>query len=293
MQSILVIGGSGFVGKELIKNLQKRGHIVVSVSRKNSINIDGVINRFINLNSDLKETEESLIKLFNDFKFDAILVLSSILHSEKVLSFCPYLESVRFISLSTTSVLNKKASKIFVDKIIKSETFIIKKIKNFVIVRPNMIFGGKEDRNISKVFEYIKKRPIVFLPGLNGGLIQPIFYKDVAKLLLNLIFIEKFPSGNIYNVGGSEPITSRKFIKLISREIGKFVLIVPIPKTILLLFNKTFFIKKLIPISNEQIEKMTESRSMDNSDAKYDLSLVLTNYDEAIANLRLEDRKYY
>ena len=38
---------------------------------------------------------------------------------------------------------------------------------------------------------------------------------------------------------------------------------------------------------------MTESRSMDNSDAKYDLSLVLTSYDEAIANLRLEDRKYY
>ena len=293
MQTILIFGGTGFVGRELISNLIKKGNKIVSVSKKNSIDYVGVINKFIDLTSSCKEVDEALTKLFIDYKFDSILLLSSILHSEKVLSYCTYLESVRFIAISTTSVLNKKASKFHIDKVIKSELHIKSKLKKFVIVRPNMIFGSQGDRNISKVFESIKKRPIVFLPGLNGGLIQPVFFKDFAKLLQNLVILEKFPSGQTYHIGGPKPITSRRLIKLLARELGKFVLIVPIPRFIMFFFNKLFFIKKLIPITNEQINKMTESRSIDNSDVRYDLNMNLTSYSEAIANYRLEKRKYY
>ena len=115
MKKLLVVGGTGFVGRDLIANLIKRGHKVVSVSSKNSINSFGVTNKFINLNSSGKQADAALKKLFKDFKFDSILVLSSIVHSEKVLSYCTYLESVRLIAISTTSVLNNKASKIYID----------------------------------------------------------------------------------------------------------------------------------------------------------------------------------
>ena len=159
---------------------------------------------------------------------------------------------------------------------------------SFVIIRPNMIFGSSLDRNISKIYRYIEKRPIVFLPGFNGGLIQPIFYKDLIRILINLVNKEKFPYKNTYNVGGIKPITSRKLISLISRELGKFVLIIPVPKLLLLFLNKLIFINRLIPLDNQQIKKVSESKSIDNSAAINELDYVPTSYRQALANLRIE-----
>jgi uncharacterized protein YbjT (DUF2867 family) len=196
-----------------------------------------------------------------------VIHISSIFHAGAVLEGCA--EMKRLIAVSSTRVYSRAYAD--AGRIAESERLIERSGVPYTILRPTMIYGTPEDRNISKFIRLVRRFPVVPLPGGGKAVFQPVHVDDLAACIVAAI---KTPAsaGKSYDVAGGGTHTLREMVGIISGIIGKRVLTVPVPvgptaaAAALLerLFSRPF-------ISREQIERLREDKRYDWSEAAKDL----------------------
>ncbi|HEX7561085.1 MAG TPA: NAD(P)-dependent oxidoreductase, partial [Candidatus Humimicrobiaceae bacterium] len=96
----------------------------------------------------------------------------------------------RAVFVSSTSVLvpfeyEMKKAKLKSEKLI--EDFGRRADFDYTILRPTMVYGCTDDRNYSKMLNFIKKRGFFVIFGNGENLIQPVFIEDVAGAVAAVI----------------------------------------------------------------------------------------------------------
>jgi nucleoside-diphosphate-sugar epimerase len=175
----------------------------------------------------------------------------------------------RLIAVSSTRIFSKTWER--AREIEAAERAIERSGVPYTILRPTMIYGNAEDRNISKLIRLIGKYRIVPLPGGGKSVFQPVHVDDLATCVLAAL---KTPesAGKSYNVPGGSAHSLREIVEIISGILKKRVLIVPFP--LALAETAAGLQGKLLPrpfIHREQIERLREDKRYDFSEAARDL----------------------
>lgn len=206
---------------------------------------------------------------------DTVILMSSIFHAGAVLEGCAGMK--RLIAVSSTSFYSQRSS--IAGDIRTAERAIERSGVPFTILRPTMIYGTPEDRNISRLIQFVKKSPVVPLPGGGKSIFQPVHVEDLAACILTALK-SNAGIGRSYNVPGGSAHSLKEIVTIISEILGKKVLTVPVPLG--LAEAAAGMSEKVLRRSIVQREQLARLRE----DKKYDFSEAAQEFGYAPRNIR-------
>ena len=281
MKSIVIFGGSGFVGRHLIRRLAKNGYKIIVPYQKSiqeaKIRLLGVTGqiipfRYTSLNDkrlqsilmntdiciNLKTTYDQKKGSFNEIIFNFNKKLIKILKSNKNLE--------QFVFFSGLGVDIDKNSKRSI-AIYKTEKEAYKMIDNTSIIRPGVIIGGG-DVFLKRLLPIFKMS--FFVPLFGDGTIkfQPVFIDDVS-LAVEKIINNQITGKNIYELAGPRILEYKNFYNYISKCLNRTRVLVPVPlnlmKIIISFAEKTPF----SPLTSEQLLLFEKDNILQNIDKSF------------------------
>ena len=281
MKSIVIFGGSGFVGRHLIRRLAKNGYKIIVPYQKSiqeaKIRLLGVTGqiipfRYTSLNDkrlqsilmntdiciNLKTTYDQKKGSFNEIIFNFNKKLIKILKSNKNLE--------QFVFFSGLGVDIDKNSKRSI-AIYKTEKEAYKMIDNTSIIRPGVIIGGG-DVFLKRLLPIFKMS--FFVPLFGDGTIkfQPVFIDDVS-LAVEKIINNQITGKNIYELAGPRILEYKDFYNYISKCLNRTRVLVPVPlnlmKIIISFAEKTPF----SPLTSEQLLLFEKDNILQNIDKSF------------------------
>lgn len=137
--------------------------------------------------------------------------------------------------------------------------------KNVYILRPGMVHGEGNKRNLNLLYNFVKKG-IPYPLGAYDNKRSFLSIDNFCFVIKELIERDYIPSG-IYHVADDEPVATKDLIKLISEVTNKRILIWIIPKFIINFIAK---IGDYLPLAlnTERVIKMTENYVVSNQKIK-------------------------
>lgn len=244
-QSIVVLfGGSGQIGRSLLRRLTEKGYRVIVVTRSPYKNLHlKVLGNpgQIDLEKNLNLLEEKKIKNILE-SADIVINLCGILYETKhqkfddihskfpgmLSSICENLNIDKLIHISALGVNEKNRSKYMQSKL-QGEKNILK-FKKSIILRPSLIFG-KNDSFFNKFASMAEFLPALPLFGSGLTKFTPIWVEDVSSAIIKVMEIKDFKN-NIYELGGPEVFSFKELLEILLKQIKKKRLLIPIPWTV-------------------------------------------------------------
>ena len=277
---IIISGANGFTGRYVCRELKSRGIIFSVILRPGSCTKWMIKNNiefyFADLNNIQKITsilkgKECLINI-------ASLGFGS---ANNILKSCKNADIQRVIFISSTSIFTKLNAKSKETRL-EAEKMIVNSNLCWTILRPTMIFGSPKDRNMIKLIKWIDKVPFIPIFGQGNNFQQPIYVKDLAWSIVEIIENEK-TFNEIFDLSGPEPLTFRYVIRTISFYLKKKPLMFFLPYLFIykvLLLIEYFGIK--IFIKSEQILRLNEDKIFRSDKAKKIFGYKPTEFNKAI-----------
>ena len=247
---ITVFGGTGFVGRHLIKYLCNH-ECIIKVPTRNPVKGYflqplGDVGQINLVKFDLSDNQK-LKNLIEDS--DIIINLIGILFEKKKNDFTNLhynfvkrlvdninLHKIPFIQISALGV-NKYQNSLYSESKFNAEKYIQKNLKKFIIVRPGLIFGP-EDNFFCKFAKISLYSP--FLPLIMGckTKFQPVHVEDVCKGIVKIL--EKNITNKIFEFGGPDIFTFKELLQILLKSINRKRLLIYIPRKIAILMAKFF-----------------------------------------------------
>ncbi len=268
-RKVLITGATGFTGEFVVKKfLNDPGFdVAIFVRDVNKASRLGFTNENVKICEGSFEEENSLLNACNGK--DTLINIASLGfgHGAIILKACNEAGIRNAIFISTTSVftkLNPSSKKVR----FASEKLIFESSLNYVIIRPTMIFGTKNDRNICRLIKFIKKYPILPIAGPGTSLIQPVFVKDLAEVIY-YIARNKLFTGKAYNISGERPYSFNELVDIISQILNKNIIKLHIPLGLMKFVFKVYESVSPNPIIKvEQLVRLNEDKSFSHEEAR-------------------------
>jgi nucleoside-diphosphate-sugar epimerase len=271
LKKILITGASGFVGKNILKNLStiysfncltrndlKDNNIIIN--EELIIHLAGLAHD-TNDNVYFEEYYEVNTKL-TKYIWDAFL-------NSKADCFI-YISSIKAVRDHFSGILTEDIepmpttpygkSKLMAENIILNSE--LPSNKRFYIIRPSMIYGEENKGNLNLLYRYTAlKLPWLLASFTNKRTLCSI--NNLNFIIQNLIEKKDVKSG-VYNVCNSENISTNEIVNLIGKTLNFKILFLKIPKPIILFIAKlgNFF---RIPFNSNNLIKLTENYIVSNS----------------------------
>ena len=265
MKTVVIFGGSGFVGRHIIRRIAKNGYKII-VPHQNQIN-EAKLRLLANTGQIIPIRFKSLKDevIVNIIKCaDTILNLKTLWDEKKttynkgILDF--NIELVNNIKKNEANTQLIYFSGLGVDQNIgssrsisihKSEKYIQEHLENSFIVRPGIIIGGG-DLFLKGLLPLFANS--FFIPLFGDGLsrMQPVFVDDVSLAIQNII--KKELKGNvILEFCGPNIFTYKELYTHIAQCLNKTRVLLPIPFNIVKLGVSILDKISLSPINSEQL----------------------------------------
>lgn len=141
----------------------------------------------------------------------------------------------------------------------------------WVILRPTLIYGHGQDKNLTEILRFVRRYGFFPLLGEASGLRQPVHVQDVATACVSAL--TKPPEANRpYNLSGGETLSYRDMVCRVFTALGKLPHLVTVPRW---LFRMAVSILRLLPRYKhwtvEMAERMNRDLVFDHVDATQDL----------------------
>ena len=239
---IAVFGGTGFLGRNLIKKLTELDYRVKVATRNphtkgyylKPLGNPGYVELFKTNIFDSEEVK-SVLKgcdfainlcgiLFENSKqkFDQIHAQFPNLLSK----LCKELEIKKLVHISSLGVKENHTSKYMQSKLL-GEKNIKNNFESSIILRPGICFGP-DDSFFNRFASIAEISP--FLPLIGGGKqkFSPIYVQDVAKAIVKVLELNNIKP-KIFELGGPENYTFKELMEILLNEIRKKRFLISIP----------------------------------------------------------------
>ena len=290
-KNILVLGGSGQIGRHLIRRLTQNNHIVTVITR--NIHQKGYILKtqgnpgYINIVEAIVFDEEKLSEVLEGKNICINLI--GILNEknkndfQKIHNYFPDILSKiaksknieQFIHISALAVDQIKDSKYAASKLL-GEKAIIKNFKEALILRPSLVYSS-DDNFTTKFMTLLSVLP--FFPLYYNGQTRfaPIHCLDLCEIILSLI--EKKLKSEIIECVGPEEISLKEIIEILLKSLNKKRLLIPIPYTFAKIMARIFQLLPNPPMTVDQLNLLKyDSLSSGNFKSNFDLNLNSKRY---------------
>jgi uncharacterized protein YbjT (DUF2867 family) len=239
-QIITIIGGTGFLGRYIVKRLAAAGYTIRVISRHPAAALQlktaGHVGQVVLMGGDVTDPETLAGKL--DYSY-AVINLAGIMfeggrqnftalhaHSaEKLAQMAKAVGAKRFIHVSALGV-DKATGSGYAHSKMLGEKAVLAAFPDATILRPGVIFGA-EDRFFNQFATMAGFSP--FMPLMGGGKtkFQPVYAGDVAKAIESCLMRQE-TLGKIYELGGPQIYSFRQILGFVMHTIGKRRMFIPL-----------------------------------------------------------------
>lgn len=199
---------------------------------------------------------------------EGLIHLVNIRYSPQVIEACRRARVRRVVFVNTTGIYSRYQaySRLYLDL----ERQILSSGLDYTIIRPTMIYGNHQDKNIHKLVKLLRRLPVFPVVGSGKARMQPIYAGDLAKVVLSA-YVEPNAIRKEYNVAGKYPLPYQELLQEIARALGVRRYFFHIPYSLALLAGR---IGDVIPnglVTYERIQRLAEDKNFDYSAAQDDL----------------------
>ena len=241
-QICTILGGGGFIGRYLVRNLTKKNYRCIITTRKTFEKgylktqatpgaielLDWNPNNFSELKEAIKNSDVvvNLIGILYETRKQKFYNIHSSI-PEAVAKICSEADVKKFVHVSAIGA-NENSKSLYQKSKHLGEVKALSNFKNTVIVRPSVVCGTED--NFTNLFSKLSILPVIPLVGINYKF-QPILVSDVATAIVQAIET-KDNEGKIYEIGGPKVISFGDMVKSILKTINKKRFVVQMPMAI-------------------------------------------------------------
>ena len=270
-QRVLIVGGTGFIGRYVVKRLAARGTVIAVVSR----NADaagflrplGDVGQIALINAGLGN--ERRLRALLEEGMDAVICCAGVLYSRGRQTFAEVHHEgpARLARLATASGVKRfvHVSALGADAASPSaygrskaagEAAVRAAFPEAVIFRPSVVFGPEDDF-FNRFASLARYSPV--LPLIGGGLtrFQPVYVGDVADAVAAALDRHD-AAGRIFELGGPLVYSFRELMERLLREIDRRRALVSVPFPLARLM--AFFLEWLPspPLTRDQVRLLEQ-----------------------------------
>jgi uncharacterized protein YbjT (DUF2867 family) len=237
---VTVFGGSGFVGRHVVRSLAKRGYRVRVAVRRPDLAFHlqplGGVGQIQAVQANLRfrwsvdravEGADHVINLVGILfegggqRFDAVQDFGARAVAEAARAAGAGLTHMSALGADVNSPSLYAASKG------RGEQAVLETIKDAVIIRPSIIFGP-EDNFFNQFANMARFAPALPLIGGGGTKFQPVYVGDVAEAIARSVD-GSLKGGRTYELGGPEVLTFRQCMERVLEMTERKRLLLPVP----------------------------------------------------------------
>lgn len=196
---------------------------------------------------------------------DEVMHIASIFYSVNIIKAAVKNNVKRAIFVHTTGIYSKykSASEEYqnIEATIKKTIQENKSTINFIYLRPTMIYGYFNDRNIIVFIKMVDKFRLFPIISHGKNLLQPVNGRDLGKAYYQVLSKSEIINGD-YILSGEKPVSMLEMFKIISSKLGKKTTFISVPLGLgvfmatclkVLTFGKVDYI--------ERVQRMGEDRN--------------------------------
>ena len=240
-QICTILGGGGFIGRYLVRNLTKKNYRCIVSTRKafqkgylktqatpGAIElIDWNPNNFSNIKEAIKNSDIviNLIGILYETRKQKFYNIHTNI-PDAISKICSDSDVKKFIHVSAIGA-SEKSKSLYQKSKYQGEVKSLHNFKNTIIIRPSVVCGTED--NFTNLFSKLSFLPVIPLVSINYKF-QPILVTDVAAAIIQAIET-KDNERKIYEIGGPKIISFGDMVKSILKSINKkrFVVGMPMP----------------------------------------------------------------
>lgn len=273
---IILFGGSGFIGKNVMKKFPKNSIVPISLRTdewKNNLPSEAEV--FINLigkahdhegrasYADYYEANVELTKqIFSEFfksKAQLLIHISSIAALEELESPYPLKEEDFNNPLSHYGKTKREAEVWLLNQHLPKE-------KKIIILRPPLVHGEGDKGNLGLLYKFISKGipyPLSAFENSRSFLSMDNFIFFLKEIISNQ---DKLDSG-IYHIADDEVLSTKEILEIIKRVENKKIIDLYIPPIVIKVLAKIGDFSPF-PLNTKRLKKMTSNLEVSNQKIK-------------------------
>jgi len=274
-QKIILAGGAGLVGQNLIVRLKQKGYRNLIVLDKHRANLKTLQQLHPDITAqcvDLSAASQTHSWEQHFKSADTVVMLQAqigglnydeFVHnnvdSTRLILEAATQHRVPYVVHVSSSVVESVADDFYTRSKIAQEKLVIEHIERTglacPILRPTLMFGWFDRKHLGWLSRLMKKTPVFPIPGDGRFMRQPLYVGDFCNIIIACI--EQRVQGGIYNISGHEKIDYIDMIRMIKRVIKSRTCIVRTPYRLFyfLLWLWAIFDKKP-PFTTQQLEAL-------------------------------------
>jgi len=237
---ILLPGGAGLVGQNLVARLKSKGYKNIIVLDKHKKNL--AILKSTQPEIKVKYANLSKPGSWQQFFTDADVVvmlqaqIGGLYYQEffanNVSSTNLILDEIRskeipYLIHISSSVVESSADDFYTRSKIEQETLVIQSGIECPILRPTLMFGWFDRKHLGWLSRLMQKIPVFPVPGDGRFIRQPLYVGDFCDVIISCI--ENRIPGGIFNISGHEKIDYIDMIRVIKKAVNARTVILKIP----------------------------------------------------------------
>lgn len=293
---IAITGASGFVGSALLEALAESGHelrLLIHKSRPVSAenNPAGYSSHIETVPGDVHDTK-SLQAAFQGvdviFHLVGIIVETRRLTFEKtvaagtqnVVDAAGVCGVKKIIYLSALGTSEKAESRYHQSKW-KAEESVRDSGIDFVILRPSVIYGPG-DEFLNMISAMIRKFPFVPIIGSGDYLLQPVYIKDLTRIMVGCL-TNREALGRTIEIGGPRAYSYKEIVGILKSHLNKNRINIYLPVWLMRITASILEkVMKPAPLTTDQLKMMRTGNYCDNKLLKEIFKIDLTNLENGL-----------
>lgn len=248
---VVLAGGAGLVGQNLIVRLRERGYEGVVVMDKNAGNL-AVVRRLhpevTVVQADLAERGDweahfagtdvvVMLQAQIGAKTREPFVKNNLVSTQNVLRAIERFQVPYTIHVSS-SVVNSSADDSYTQTKREQERLVATSGVPCVVLRPTLMFGWFDRKHLGWLSRFMRRVPVFPVPGNGRFIRQPLYVGDFCNIVIRCI--ESRPCGEIYDITGLERIEYIRIIRKIRQAVHARCAVIKVPYRLFALLLKTW-----------------------------------------------------
>lgn len=269
IQQVTVFGGSGFIGRAIVRALAQQGlQIRVACRRPELAEVTktaGDVGQVVLVRANLRMPQSIAVAIAGSQavvnatgisfqkgrqKYQSVHVAGA----RAIADAATAAGVKRLIHISGIGADNRSSHNAFIRSKVEGEGAIVAGFPAATILRPSVVFGP-DDKFFNRLAQAAIKAPFMPLVGNGKARVQPVYDADVGRAVV-AVLERPATASSVFELGGPRIYTYREIAVLTLREIDRTKSIVSMPAALLKLAG--FFAEFLPspPITRDQVELM-------------------------------------
>ena len=261
-----MLGGSGFIGRYVVKRLAARGDVIAvgcrNAERAKFLKPLGDVGQIVPLNVSIGD--EALLPVFlagNDTLVNCVGILQEkgrqtfdLVHHTgpaRLARFAREAGVERFVHLSAIGA-DARSSSAYARTKAAGEQEVRDAFPTVTILRPSVVFGP-EDQFFNRFATIAMFSPVLPLIGGGETRFQPVYVGDVADAVVKCLE-DPATAGRLYELGGPKIYTFREVLELLLNEIRRKRWLLDIPFGLAAAQARLMSILPNPPLTPDQVE---------------------------------------